>query len=123
MFFTDKAASIDWGNHRWWRLNRLGGSSKTGKGLWVVRCGYFKVGSHFTIKMVAIYIYIHAHRERGVSKKQLQCCVGASQSFSGGPIGESLGGGFSKKEKLQHFQDQKECGPKHQRTLDRLAAL
>lgn len=58
-------------------------------------------------------------------------CIGSSPASipgfspffrSLGPIGESLGGGFSKKEKLQDFQDQKECGPKHQRTLDRLAA-
>ena len=68
IFFTDKAARIDWGNDKWWRLNRLGGSSKTDKGLWVVRCGYFKVGSHFTIKMVAIYIYTCTSRKRCVKE-------------------------------------------------------
>ena len=48
-------------------------------------------------------------------------CIGSSPASipgfspffrSLGPIGESLGGGFSKKEKLQDFQDQKRMWPK-----------
>ena len=41
--------------------------------------------------------------------------------FDVSPVGEGLGGGLVEKKELNDFQDQKEGGPNHQRTLHCLA--